>query len=127
LQNGSYDFGVSSYSKCKRSGNNIGFIASTARFYYECNSLTANNVGTVNQSNITIKLKKPNGFNVLSTSIAPTSTINDTLIWKNISINYLEHQSINIQLQVPVNAVLGDAAVYEAWSNGTQGDSYTNR
>jgi hypothetical protein len=45
--------------------------------------------------------------------------IDDTLIWNNISINYLESQSINIELQVPVNAALGDSALYEAWSNGT--------
>jgi uncharacterized repeat protein (TIGR01451 family) len=47
----------------------------------------------------------------------------DTLIWNNISINYLETQSINIELQVPINAVLGDSAVYETWSNGTEGDT----
>jgi enolase len=35
--------------------------------------VTANNIGTVNQSNITIKLKKPAGYNVIATSTAPTS------------------------------------------------------
>lgn len=39
--------------------------------------------------------------------------IDDTLIWNNVSINYLEHQSINIELQVPVDAVLGSTIDYE--------------
>ncbi len=122
LQSGSYDFGIHFIPNVKDLKTTLG--SSPARPGFTTNvSLTVNNVGTVNQSNITIKLKKPNGFSVLSSSIAPTSTINDTLIWNNININYLEHQTINIQLQVPVNAVLGDSAVYEAWSNGTQGDT----
>jgi uncharacterized repeat protein (TIGR01451 family) len=122
LLSGSYDFGIYFIPNVKDLETTLG--SSPARPGFTTNiSLTTNNVGTVNQSNITIKLNKPNGFNILSTSIAPTSTINDTLFWKNISINYLENRSINIELQVPVNAVLGDTAVYEAWSNGTLGDS----
>jgi uncharacterized repeat protein (TIGR01451 family) len=122
LQSGNYDFGIHLIPNVKDLETTLG--SSPARPGFTTNvTVTTSNVGTVNQSNITIKLKKPNGFNVLSTSIAPTSTINDTLIWKNISINYLAHQSINIELQVPVNAVLGDSAVYEAWSNGIQGDT----
>jgi Leucine-rich repeat (LRR) protein len=122
LISGSYDFGFHFMPNVYDLETTLA--SSPARPGFTTNiTVTANNVGTVNQSNITIKFKKPNGFNVLSTSIAATTTVNDTLIWNNISINYLEHQSINIQLQVPVNAVLGDSAVYEAWSNGTQGDS----
>jgi hypothetical protein len=85
--------------------------------------VTANNIGTVNQSNITVKLKKPAGYNVLATSTAPTSTLNDTLFWKNVSIDFLKSQSFYVELQVPVSAVLGTEIVYEAWVNGTQGDT----
>ena len=122
LQSGSYDFGIHFTSNVKDLETTLG--SSPARPGFTTNVMVStNNVGTVNQPNITIKLKKPNGFNVLSSSIAPTSAFNDTLIWNNISINYLAHQSINIELQVPINAVLGDSAVYEAWSNGTEGDT----
>jgi hypothetical protein len=85
--------------------------------------VTANNIGTINQSNITVKLKKPAGYNVLATSTAPTSTLNDTLFWKNVSIDFLKSQSFYVELQVPVSAVLGTEIVYEAWVNGTQGDT----
>ena len=122
LQSGSYDFGVHLIANVKDLETTLG--SSPARPGFTTNvTITTNNIGTVNQSNITIKLKKPNGFDVLATSISPTFTINDTLIWNNISIDYLEHQSIDIQLQVPIDAVLGDSAVYEAWSNGTEGDT----
>ncbi|HNY54145.1 MAG TPA: T9SS type A sorting domain-containing protein [Chitinophagales bacterium] len=122
LQGGSYDFGVHLITNVKDLETTLG--SSPARPGFTTNiTVTANNVGTVNQSNITIKLKKPNGYNVVSSSVVPSSTLNDTLIWNNININYLAHQSIHVQLQVPINAVLGDSAVYEAWSNGTQGDS----
>ncbi|HOZ53000.1 MAG TPA: hypothetical protein PLU17_14135, partial [Chitinophagaceae bacterium] len=122
LQSGSYDFGIHFIPNVKDLETTLG--SSPARPGFTTNvTVRAINVGTVNQSSITIKLKKPTDFSVLSTSISPTSTINDTLIWNNISINYLAHQSINVQLQVPINAVLGDSALYEAWSNGTQGDT----
>ncbi|MFN8282662.1 MAG: T9SS type A sorting domain-containing protein [Chitinophagales bacterium] len=122
LQSGSYDFGVHLIPNVKDLETTLG--SSPARPGFTTNvTVTANNVGTVNQSNITIKLKKPNGFTLLSSSITPSSTVNDTLIWNNISIDYLQHQSIHMQLQVPVSAVIGDNAIYEAWSNGTQGDS----
>ena len=85
--------------------------------------VTANNIGTINQSNVTIKLKKPAGFNVLSTSTPPTSTLNDTLFWENVSVDFLKSQSFYVELQVPVDAVLGSEIVYEAWANGTQGDT----
>jgi hypothetical protein len=122
LQSGSYDFGVHIIPNVKDLETTLG--SSPARPGFTANvTVTTNNIGTVNQSNITIKLKKPSGFDVLATSIAPTSISNDTLIWNNISIDYLEHQSISIELQMPVDAVLGDSAVYEAWSNGTEGDT----
>ena len=85
--------------------------------------VTANNIGTINQSIITVKLKKPTGYNILATSTAPTSTLNDTLFWKNVSIDFLNKQSFYVELQVPVDAVLGSEIVYEAWVNGTQGDT----
>ncbi|MBK8674607.1 MAG: T9SS type A sorting domain-containing protein [Bacteroidetes bacterium] len=85
--------------------------------------VTANNIGTINQSNITVKLKKPAGYNVLATSTAPTSTLNDTLFWKNVSIDFLNKMSFYVELQVPVSEVLGTEIVYEAWVNGTQGDT----
>jgi len=122
LQGGSYDFGVHLIPNVKDFETTLGSSPARPGFTTSI-SVTANNVGTVNQSGITIKLKKPNTFGVVSTSITPTTTINDTLIWNNISINYLQHQSINVQLQVPVNAVLGDSAIYEAWANSTQGDT----
>jgi hypothetical protein len=122
LQNGSYDFGFHIIPNIKDLETTLG--SSPARPGFVTNvTVTTSNVGTVNQSNITIKLKKPTDFSVLSTSITPTLIIDDTLIWNNISINYLETQSINIELQVPINAVLGDSAVYEIWSNGTEGDT----
>jgi Leucine-rich repeat (LRR) protein len=85
--------------------------------------VTANNIGTVNQSNITIKLKKPADYNVIATSIPPTSNLNDTLFWENVSIDFLQKQSFYVELQVPVSAVLGTEIVYEAWVNGIQGDT----
>ncbi len=85
--------------------------------------VTANNIGTVNQSNVTIKLKKPAGYNVTATSTPPTSILNDTLFWKNVSVDFLKSQSFYVELQVPVGAVLGTEIVYEAWVNGTQGDT----
>ena len=85
--------------------------------------VTANNIGTVNQSNITIKLKKPADYNVIATSIPPTSNLNDTLFWENVSIDFLKKQSFYVELQVPVSAVLGTEIVYEAWVNGIQGDT----
>lgn len=122
ILSGSYDFGIHLIPNVKDLESILGSSPAIPGFATNV-TVTANNVGTINQSNITIKLKIPNGFNVLSSSITPTSTINDTLIWNNISINYLAHQSINITLQVPVNAMLGDSVVYEAWANGVQGDS----
>ncbi len=85
--------------------------------------VTVNNIGTINQTNITIKLKKPAGYNVLSTSTAPTSTLNDTLFWKNVTIDFLDKKSFYVELQVPVSASLGSEIVYEAWVNGTLGDT----
>jgi len=85
--------------------------------------VSANNIGTVNQTNVTIKLKKPAGYNVLATSTAPTSILNDTLFWKNVSVDFLDKMSFYVELQVPVSAVLGTEIEYEAWVNGTQGDT----
>ena len=85
--------------------------------------VAANNIGTVNQSNITVKLKKPFGYDTIATSIPPTSILNDTLFWKNVSIDFLKSQSFYVELQVPVNEVLGAEIIYEAWVNGTQGDT----
>jgi Leucine-rich repeat (LRR) protein len=123
LQSGSYDFGIHITPNIKDLKTTLG--SSPARPGFVTNiTVTAKNIGTVDQSNITIKLKKPNNFDVLSTSIVPSSINNDTLIWNNIMINFFEHQSINIQLQVPEDALLGDNAIYEAWSRGTQGDNF---
>jgi hypothetical protein len=85
--------------------------------------ITANNIGTINQSNITIKLKKPAGYDVLATSTAPTSISDDTLFWKNVSIDFMDKKSFYIELQVPVSAELGTEIVYETWVNGENGDT----
>lgn len=122
LQSGSYDFGVHLIPNIKDLETTLGSSPVCPGFTTNM-TVTANNVGTVNQSGITIKLKKPNGYNVVSSSVAPSSTLNDTLIWNNIIINYLENQPIHVQLQVPVSAVLGDSITYEAWTIGTQGDT----
>ena len=122
LQNGNYDFGIHLIPNVKDLETTIAATPTRPGFATNV-AFSVDNVGTVNQSNITIKLKKPTGYSIVSTSVAPTSTINDTLIWKNISLNYLQHTIIFVQLQVPASAVMGTPVNYEAWANGTQGDS----
>jgi Leucine-rich repeat (LRR) protein len=119
---GSYDFGIHIIPNIKDLETVLGSGPARPGFTTSI-TVTVNNIGTVSQSDITMKFKKPNGFNFISASVGPADVIDDTLIWNNININYLESQSINIELQVPVNAALGDSALYEAWSNGTQGDT----
>jgi Leucine-rich repeat (LRR) protein len=106
LQPVSYDFGIHLIPDVKDLETVLGSGPARPGFTTSI-TVTVNNIGTVSQSDITMKFKKPNGFNFISASVGPADVIDDTLIWNNISINYLEHQSINIQLQVPVNAVLG--------------------
>ena len=121
LLNGSYDFGVHFIPNIKDLETQLS--SSHARRSFTTNvSLNINNVGTINQSNITIKLKKPNGFSLVFSSLTPTLVVNDTMIWKNITIYELQSQSINVGLQVPANS-FDTIATYEAWANGTQGDS----
>ena len=85
--------------------------------------VTANNIGTVNQSNITVKLKKPSGYDTVATSTPPTSILDDTLFWENVSIDFLDKKAFYVEFQVPISAELGTEIVYEAWVNGTEGDT----
>ncbi|MBK9352722.1 MAG: T9SS type A sorting domain-containing protein [Bacteroidetes bacterium] len=59
----------------------------------------------------------------MATSTAPTSILNDTLFWENVSIDFLDKKAFYVEFQVPISAELGTEIVYEAWVNGTQGDS----
>lgn len=122
LQNNNYNFGVHLMPNIK--DLEVRLASTPARpGFLTLVAVTVDNVGTVNQSNITIKLKKPNGFNIVSSSITPKAIVNDTLIWDSISVNSLERQTISIFYQVPMDAVLDSSAYYEAWANGVLGDS----
>ncbi|MDB5226441.1 MAG: hypothetical protein JWN78_634 [Bacteroidota bacterium] len=86
-------------------------------------AFSVNNVGTTDQTGVTVKFYKPADFNIVSASLSPTSIINDTLIWENISIPLFHSASFTINLEVPVSAVPGSEVKYEAWANSIQRDS----
>ncbi|MBX7224683.1 MAG: T9SS type A sorting domain-containing protein [Chitinophagales bacterium] len=122
LIDGDYNFGIHFIPNIKDLEVAIG--STVARPGFKTNiAVSVTNVGTTNQSNITVKLKKPNGYDVTATSITPTTISNDTLIWQNVSIDFLQSSNFYVELQVPKNAVLGTALLYEVWANGTQGDT----
>lgn len=122
LIDGDFNFGIHFLPNVK--DLEVALSSTVSRPGFKTNiAVSVNNVGSVNQSNITVKLKKPDGYAITATSTPPTSILNDTLIWENISINILQSSSFYVELQVPVDAELGTEQKYETWANGTLGDS----
>ncbi|MDB5226109.1 MAG: hypothetical protein JWN78_302 [Bacteroidota bacterium] len=86
-------------------------------------TVTISNTGTEDQSDIILKLKKPTGFDVYSSSITPSLIVDDTLIWENFSLEHFKNTSFQVTLQVPQNATINSLAEYEAWAYGVNGDT----
>lgn len=84
--------------------------------------LSVSNIGTTDQMGITLKMKKPEGFEVLSAQPINFSVVNDTIIWRRISLGLFSSSSLSVSLKVPVDAALGSEAVFEAWVNSAAVD-----
>jgi uncharacterized repeat protein (TIGR01451 family) len=85
--------------------------------------LSVSNVGTSDQDGIILKMKKPEGFEVLSAQPLNFSVVNDSIIWRRISLDLFSSSSFSVSLKVPVNAELGSEAVFEAWALSNNADN----
>lgn len=77
-------------------------------------TVTANveNIGTIDQSNATISVEVPNGFNI--TSIVPANGVanGNTVTWSGVNINIFERKNFQVVVLVPLTAQLGTMVNY---------------
>lgn len=74
------------------------------------------NFGVNNLSNVTVKIKKPQDWNLTQARPSGYREDNDTLIWENINLNKLSVSSFNVQTKLPATAtILGNSYQYEMW------------
>jgi uncharacterized repeat protein (TIGR01451 family) len=81
-------------------------------------SITAfvENFGVNDLSDVTVKIKKPQDWNLIQARPSGYREDNDTLIWENINLNKLSVLSFNIQTKLPATAtILGNSYQYEMW------------
>jgi uncharacterized repeat protein (TIGR01451 family) len=76
---------------------------------------TIHNRGTINQTGITLKIKKPSELSFVSAEPAPNSSFGDTIVWNNLSLDIFTFKSFNVQFQVTATAdLLGTPLNYKA-------------
>jgi len=85
--------------------------------------ITVENAGTVGQNGITVKMKRPEGYDVLSAVPAYSYISNGTIFWTDVAIDLFKSKVFSVQLQVPVSAELGSEVVFEVWVTGQGGET----
>lgn len=69
-------------------------------------TVTVSNLGGVSISNVKLRLLKPSGFALLSSTPAAIQS-GDTLIWNNLTIPQFQHFNFTFTTQLPANTPLG--------------------
>lgn len=86
-------------------------------------NVMANNVGTTNVSNATVKVLKPSTFTFINSIPAISTQIGDTLIWNNIKLNVFQQTGFAINWSIPSTAVIGTPYQIESWILPSVGDT----
>ena len=77
-------------------------------------SMNVENIGTVDETSITVRLIIPNGLSVISTNPASGVVTGNTVTWSGESIAIFERKSYSVSLQVPATMPLGTSLTYTA-------------
>ncbi|MBX7225936.1 MAG: T9SS type A sorting domain-containing protein [Chitinophagales bacterium] len=81
------------------------------------------NPGTLPQSNVSVKLKVPNGLTYLSGDLSNPNFTSDTIIWDNIDLSIFQTKQGSLQFTADEGLVLGEELTFECWIEGMTPDS----